>query len=59
VKVASMDLSHERVSVAMKEVQFYATDVVTANKLRGELKLFRVSLPQGVKLTIYGDADSI
>lgn len=59
VKVASMDLSRERISVAMKEVQFYATDAVTASKLRAELKLFRAGLPPGVKLTIYGDADSI
>ena len=59
VKVASMDLSRERISVAMKEVQFYATDAVTASKLRAELELFRAGLPSGVKLTIYGDAGPI
>jgi len=52
-KVASMDLSRERVSSAEKQVQFYATDASTAKKVRPELQSFRNSLPPGVKLTIY------
>ena len=56
VKVASMDLSRERVSSAEKEVQFYATDASTAGKLRPELESFGRGLPPGVKLTVYGAA---
>jgi hypothetical protein len=56
VKVASMDLSRERVASAYKEVQFYATDAPTASKLRPELRSFSMTLPPGVKLTIYGAA---
>ena len=59
VKVASMDLSRERVSSAEKEVQFYATDVPRASILRPELQSFSRSLPPGVKLTIYSpDAET-
>jgi hypothetical protein len=59
VKVASMDLSRERVSSAEAEVQFYATDATTASTLRPELQTFSKSLPPGVKLTIYSrDADT-
>jgi hypothetical protein len=54
VKVASMDLSRERVASAEKEVQFYANDASTASKVLVELQTFRSSLPPGVKLTIYG-----
>lgn len=54
VKVASMDLSRERVSSAEKEVQFYATGDSTASLLRPELQSFRKSLPAGVVLTIHG-----
>lgn len=53
VKVASMDLSRERVSSAESEVQFYATDAPTANKVRPELQSFSMSLPPGVRLAIY------
>jgi hypothetical protein len=53
IKVASMDLSRERVSSAQAEVQFYATDAVTASQLQPELQSFSKSLPQGVKLKIY------
>ena len=53
IKVASMDLSRDQVSSAEKEVQFYATDEATADKLRPELQSFSKSLPPGVKLAIY------
>jgi hypothetical protein len=53
VKVASMDLSRERVSSAESEVQFYATDAPTVSKVRPELQSFSKSLPPGVRLTIY------
>ena len=56
VKVASMDLSRERVASAEKEVQFYANDASTASKVLVELQTFRSSLPPGVKLTIYSPA---
>jgi hypothetical protein len=56
VKVASMDLSQERVSSAEAEVQFYATDDATASKLRPELQSFSKGLPPGVKLTVYSRA---
>jgi len=56
VKVASMDLSRERVSSAQKEVQFYSTDRSTAKTVRTELQSFGKSLPPGVKLTIYSAA---
>ena len=52
VKVASMDLSRERVSSAQSEVQFYATDAATASQLQSELRSFSMGLPPGVKLTI-------
>ena len=54
VKIASMDLSRERVSSAEKEVQFYATDDSTASLLRPELQTFSKSVPPGVVLTIHG-----
>jgi hypothetical protein len=53
IKVASMDLSRERVSSAEAEVQFYATDAATASQLKPELQSFSKSLPPGVKLKIY------
>lgn len=53
-KVASMDLSREAVSCPESEVQFYATDPYTASALREELRSFKVSLPSGVNLRIYG-----
>jgi len=53
VKVASMDLSRERVSSAESQVQFYATYAPTANKVRPELQSFSMSLPPGVRLAIY------
>ncbi|MGO9778134.1 MAG: hypothetical protein ACLQGT_01760 [Terracidiphilus sp.] len=56
IKVASMDLSRERVSPAQTEVQFYATDNATASLLQPELQSFSKSLPPGVKLTIYSGA---
>jgi hypothetical protein len=56
VKVASMDLSRQRVSSAEEEVQFYATDEATASKLQPELQSFSKGLPAGVKLTIYSPA---
>jgi len=56
IKVASMDLSRERVSSAQAEVQFYATDAATASQLQPELQSFSKSLPLGVKLTIYSRA---
>jgi len=56
VKVASMDLSRERVSSAESEVQFYATDAPTVDKVRPELQSFSRSLPPGVRLTIYSTA---
>jgi hypothetical protein len=56
IKVASMDLSRERVSSAQAEVQFYATDAVTASQLQPELQSFSKSLPQGVKLKVYSSA---
>ena len=59
IKVASMDLSRERVSSAQSEVQFYATDAATARKLQPELQSFRKSLPPGVKLTIYSSAADV
>jgi hypothetical protein len=59
IKVASMDLSRERISSAEAEVQFYTTDNLTANTLQPELQAFRKSLPPRVKLTIYGrDAEA-
>ncbi|MGD0730930.1 MAG: hypothetical protein ABR956_06680 [Terracidiphilus sp.] len=60
VKVASMDQSRECVNCAEKEVQFYATDANTADKLRPELESFKQSLPPRVKLTIYSPrADAV
>lgn len=56
VKVASMDLSRERVSSAEAEVQFYATDASTAGTLRPELQSFSKRLPPAVRLTIYSPA---
>jgi hypothetical protein len=56
VKVASMDLSRERVASAEKEVQFYATDAAAASKVRAELQSFSTGLPPGVKLIIYSSA---
>lgn len=56
VKVASMDLSRERLSPDRKEVQFYATDAATVIKLRPELESFSKVLPPRVKLTIYSPA---
>jgi len=56
VKVASMDLSRERVSSAESEVQFYATDAPTVSKVRPELQSFSGGLPPGVRLTIYSTA---
>jgi hypothetical protein len=53
VKVASMDLSRERISPDKEEVQFYATDAFTALQLQPELQSFRKSLPPRVKITIY------
>jgi hypothetical protein len=52
-KVASMDLSRQKISSAESEVQFYATDALTASKLRPELQSFEGSLPPRVRLTIY------
>jgi hypothetical protein len=59
IKVASMDLSRERVSSAQEEVQFYATDAATASQLQPELQSFSKSLPPGVKLTIYRSAADV
>jgi hypothetical protein len=59
IKVASMDLSRERVSSAQEEVQFYATDATTASQLQPELQSFSKSLPPGVKLTIYSSAADV
>jgi hypothetical protein len=56
VKVASMDLSRERISPDKKEVQFYATDNSTADQLQPELRSFSKSLPPRVRLTIYNSA---
>jgi hypothetical protein len=56
IKVASMDLSRERLSPDRKEVQFYATDAATAIKVRPELQSFSKVLPPRVKLTIYSAA---
>jgi hypothetical protein len=56
VKVASMDLSRERISAFKREVQFYATDASTADNVRRELQSFGRSLPPGVRLTIYTPA---
>jgi hypothetical protein len=56
VKVASMDISRQRASSAEAEVQFYATDVATASKVRPELQAFSKVLPPRVRLTIYGPA---
>jgi hypothetical protein len=53
LKVASMDQSRECVTCGESEVQFYATDTLTASKLRPELQSFKESLPPRVKLTIY------
>ncbi|MGP8268743.1 MAG: hypothetical protein ACLQLH_01640 [Terracidiphilus sp.] len=55
-KVACMALSRERISPAMKEVQFYATDAFTTNQLEPELQAFSKSLPPRVKLIIYNTA---
>lgn len=52
-KVASLDLSRQRITSAEDEVQFYATDAETAGTLLPELETFRKSLPPGVNLTIY------
>jgi hypothetical protein len=52
-KVASLDLSRQRITSAEDEVQFYATDAETARTLLPELETFRKSLPPGVNLTIY------
>ena len=59
IKVASMDLSRERVSSALAEVQFYATDAATASQLQPELQSFSKCLPQEVKLTIYSSAADV
>ena len=56
VKVASMDLSRQRISSAQSEVQFYATDAFTVSKLRAKLESFSKSLPPRVRLTIYSPA---
>jgi hypothetical protein len=56
IKVASMDLSRERVSSAQSEIQFYATDAAAASLLQPPLQSFSNSLPPGVKLTIYNSA---
>jgi hypothetical protein len=53
VKVASMDLTRERVASGEREVQFYATDAATTSKVREELQSFSRSLPPEVKLKIY------
>ena len=53
IKVASMDLSRERISPDKKEVQFYATDAPTASQLLPELQSFSTTLPPRVKLSIY------
>jgi len=49
-----MDQSRECVACAESEVQFYATDAATADKLRPELQAFRKVLPPRVKLKVYG-----
>ena len=54
IKVASMDQSRECVACAESEVQFYATDAATADKLRPELQAFRKVLPPRVKMKLYG-----
>jgi hypothetical protein len=51
-KVGSMALSRKDVSPAHNEVQFYATDAVTAAKVREELQAFRKTLPPQVALTV-------
>lgn len=52
-KTGSMDLSQARVSADDPEVQFYATDEITAERVRRELTTFKTTLPPGVKLVIY------
>jgi hypothetical protein len=52
-KVASMDLSRQRITAADDEVQFYATDADSAATLLPELQSFRNTLPPGVNLSIY------
>jgi hypothetical protein len=52
-KVGSMALGGEQVTVYGREVEFYATDDVTALKIRHELAAFQPTLPRGVTLTIY------
>jgi hypothetical protein len=54
IKVASMDQSRACIDCSEGEVQFYATDAVTAGILRPELQAFRKVLPPRVKLKVYG-----
>lgn len=51
-KVGSMALSRKDVSPAHNEVEFYATDAVTAAQVREELQAFRKTLPPQVALTV-------
>ena len=51
--VGEMTLSRELLSAAQDDVQFYATDDVTAAKVREELNAFGEVLPPRVDLTVY------
>jgi len=53
VKVATLKLSRKVVSVGGSEVQFYATDAATEEKILPELDKFKVELPLGVMLSIH------
>lgn len=52
-KVGTLSLLGRRVSAGEADVQFYATDPPTADRVRQELVSFKPSLPPGVTLTIF------
>jgi hypothetical protein len=52
-RVGSMDLSRMKVTANEKEVQFYASDPITAAKVRDQLRAFQNTLPPGVTVTTH------
>lgn len=52
-KVGTMSISRLHVSAAYDDVQFYATDPVTAARVSKELIAFRKVLPPRITLTLY------
>jgi hypothetical protein len=50
--IGTLAFSGPLISAGEREVQFYATDSVTAARVHEELLAFQPSLPQGVDLTL-------